>query len=67
LRNNVNASLYCDDWWDITETKEIEARETGGRAGSFTQVIALQVIKDLPLKQVLLKSQKFETMAVGIV
>jgi hypothetical protein len=20
LRNNCNASLYCDDWWDITET-----------------------------------------------
>jgi len=28
LRNDGNASLYCDDWWDVTET------------GSFMQIVA---------------------------
>ena len=55
MRNNLNASLYCDDWWDVTET------------GHFTQIIAIQVIKDTYLKQVILKSQKYETMAIGVV
>lgn len=47
--------MYCDDWWDVTET------------GHFASVIAYQIIKDPQLRQVLLKSQKYETMAVGIV
>lgn len=41
--------------------------EHKSRPGNFTQIIAIQVIKDAHLKQVLLKSQKFETMAVGLV
>jgi hypothetical protein len=20
LRNNLNCSIYCDDWWDVTDT-----------------------------------------------
>ena len=38
LRNNLNASLYCDDWWDVTET------------GHFATIVAYQVIKDTTLK-----------------
>lgn len=64
---NNNALMICRDWWDITELKEIEARESGGKLASIAQVIALQVIKDIPLRQVLLKSQKFETLCIGII
>jgi len=55
LRNNTNASLYCDDWWDVTET------------GHFASVIAYQVLKDPHLKMELLKAQKFEAISIGIV
>jgi len=55
LRNSLNASLYCDDWWDVTET------------GHFATIVAYQVVKDPTLKQAMLKAQKFEAIAVGIV
>jgi hypothetical protein len=55
LRDNENASLYCDDWWDVTET------------GHFATIVAYQVIKDPILKQVMLKAQKFEAISIGIV
>lgn len=38
LRNNTNVSLFCDDWWDVTET------------GQFAMIVAYQVIKDPFLK-----------------
>ena len=41
LRNNTNASLCCDEWWDTTESKELEAKESMYKTGTFTQVIAL--------------------------
>lgn len=55
MRNNLNASLYCDDWWDVTET------------GHFATIVAFQVIKDPQLRQIMLKVQKFEVIAIGIV
>ena len=55
MRNNLNASLYCDDWWDVTET------------GHFATIVAYQVIKDPQLKQIMLKAQKFEAISIGIV
>ena len=55
LRNNLNASLYCDDWWDVTET------------GHFATIVAYQVVKDPVLKQVMLKAQKYEAISIGIV
>ena len=51
----MNASLYCDDWWDVTET------------GHFATIVAYQVIKDPQLKQIMLKAQKFEAISIGIV
>lgn len=55
MRNNTNASLFCDDWWDVTET------------GHFTMIVAYQVIKDPFLKQIMLKTQKLEAISIGIV
>jgi len=55
LRNSNNASLYCDDWWDVTET------------GHFVTIVAYQVIKDPVLKQVMLQAQKLEVISIGIV
>lgn len=55
LRNNLNASLYCDDWWDVTET------------GHFSTAIVYQVVKDEVLKVAFLRAQKMETIAVGVV
>jgi len=55
LRNNLNASLYCDDWWDVTET------------GHIASIIAYQVLKDTHLREALLRAQKLETIAIGIV
>jgi hypothetical protein len=31
----------------------------------MTQLIALQIIKDVHLRQALLRAQKFETLAIG--
>lgn len=55
LRNNLNASLYCDDWWDVTET------------GHIASIIAFQVLKDNNLREALLQAQKLETISIGIV
>lgn len=51
----MNASLYCDDWWDVTET------------GHIASIIAYQVLKDNHLREALLRAQKIETIAIGIV
>ena len=55
MQTNQNASLYCDDWWDVTEQ------------ANFALSLATQVIKDIHLRQAIIKSQKYETIAVGIV
>lgn len=55
MRNNLNASLYCDDWWDVTET------------GHFATIVAYQIIKDPTLKVEMLNAQKLEAIAIGIV
>jgi len=44
LRDNQNASLICDDWWDLTESIH------------FVTVIANQVIKDPILRQTILRT-----------
>jgi hypothetical protein len=44
LRNNLNASLYCDDWWDVTET------------GHFSNALIYQVVKEQFLKEALMKA-----------
>lgn len=55
LRRNNNASLNCDDWWDVTES------------GNFITTIAFSIIKDPVLRNVLMRAQKYETIAIGIV
>ena len=39
----------------------------GKDAECLTQVIALQVLKDISLRQMILKAQKFESISVGVV
>ena len=46
--------MICDDWWDLTESVH------------FVSVVANQVIKDPALRATLLKTQKYETLAIGI-
>lgn len=55
LRQNQNASVNCDDWWDVTES------------GNFVTTIAYSIIKDPVLRTVLMRAQKYETIAIGIV
>jgi len=55
LRSNKNAAVNCDDWWDVTEN------------ANFVTTIALGIIKDPILKTVLMRAQKYETIAIGIV
>lgn len=55
LRSGQNGSLSCDDWWDVTEQNH------------FITAIVHQVVKDPILKHTIMKAQKYETIAVGIV
>jgi len=55
LRSNQNASINCDDWWDVTEN------------ANFVTTIAYGIIKDPILRTVLMRAQKYETIAIGIV
>jgi len=59
LQSNQNAALLCEDWWELTEPA------AGGAAMHVTQLIALQIVKDVHLRQALLRAQKFESLAVG--
>jgi hypothetical protein len=61
LQSNQNAAILCEDWWDLTEPSSA----SGAINMHVTQVIALQIIKDVHLRQALLRAQKFETLAVG--
>jgi hypothetical protein len=47
----------CEDWWELTESS----------SGTLhvTQLIALQIVKDVHLRQTLLKAQKYEALAIG--
>jgi hypothetical protein len=45
LQANTNASLSCDDWWDQTES-----------SSNPTLQLALQVIKDVHLRQAILRA-----------
>ena len=47
--------MNCDDWWDVTES------------GNFVTTIAYAIIKDPVLRTVLMRTQKYETIAIGIV
>jgi hypothetical protein len=38
LRNDVNASLSCEDWWDLTETTDLY------------EIVINKLIKDLQLR-----------------
>jgi hypothetical protein len=55
LRNDTNASLACEDWWDLTESSDL-----------YTTVFS-KLIKDIQLRQLMVQAQKYETMSVGIV
>lgn len=55
LRNDVNASLPCEDWWDLTESTDLY------------NIICIKLIRDIQLRQLMIQAQKYETMAVGIV
>jgi len=55
LRNDTNASLACEDWWDLTESSDLYS------------TISYKLIKDIQLRQLMVKTQKFETISVGIV
>jgi len=51
----VNASLSCEDWWDLTETIDLY------------NMIFNKLIKDIQLRQLMIQAQKYETISVGIV
>jgi hypothetical protein len=55
LRNDNNASLSCEDWWDLTESSDIHG------------TICHKLIKDIQLRQLMIQAQKYETISVGIV
>lgn len=38
LRNDVNASLSCEDWWDLTETTDLY------------EIVINKLIKDIQLR-----------------
>ena len=51
----MNASLSCEDWWDLTESNNLY------------QLMCDQLIRDIQFRQQMLMSQKYETMSVSIV
>lgn len=51
--------MLCEDWWDLTENSATSSTM------HVTQLIALQIIKDVHLRQALLRAQKFESLAIG--
>ena len=55
MRNDINASLSCEDWWELTESSDIHG------------IIVQKLVKDIQLRQLMIQSQKFETMSIGIV
>jgi hypothetical protein len=55
LRNDQNASLSCEDWWDLTESNDLY------------MMMCKQLIRDIQFRQQMLLSQKYETMSVSMV
>jgi hypothetical protein len=50
LQSSQNAALLCEDWWDLTESNQ------SNNTMHVTQLIALQIIKDVHLRQALLRA-----------
>lgn len=55
VRQHQNASLACEDWWDLTESSDLYG------------LIHTKLIRDIQLRQLMIKTQKYETIAIGIV
>ena len=52
---DTNASLACEDWWDLTESNNLY------------QMMCDSLIRDIQFRQQMLQSQKYETMSVSLV